>query len=522
MAPPSATRPGTPRRSRPDAGLARSVQVALAETGAIGSTTRQLSERLDRPEPELSALLEALAARAEVVRIGRGLWLLADYASLTERPDFVSPADYVERFRRENGVELGEYRGPITFSDNADRPFHRWWPYVQGFSAEFVAAVLRESGLPPGRTVLDPFCGSGTTLVEARRAGYRAVGVELLPPAALAARTKTRFELDGERLGEAARRTLARAGARPPGAPPFLRESARQFLPRTLAELTRLRNALPPGSAPLHEALRVAFGRSLVPVSRLRRSPCLGYGRPDADEYRDPFAEFGAAVAAMRDDLRDVRPERGRWGPPAAVLAEDARAVSLPEGSVDLAVTSPPYVNGMDYVNNYKLDLAWLGFAASYADLRRLRERLVACDNLGRAAVRPHLGTDDLPDPWLREVLEGIRLGVARKGSYRRDDAHGVVKRYFLDLRAVLERVYRALRPGGRFLLVVGDSLLAGTYVPGDLLTARLGADVGFRVAAVDVARSRRSGQRRSFSLRETVVALERPPGTGGGTARGR
>jgi hypothetical protein len=136
---------------------------------------------------------------------------------------------------------------------------------------------------------------------------------------------------------------------------------------------------------------------------------------------------------------------------------------------------------------------------------------MVACDNLGRAAIRPHLATEDVEDMWLREILQQIRSNVGRKRSYRRDDVHGVVKRYFLDLRPVLAGVYRALRPGGRLRLVVGDSLLAGTYVPGDLLTARLGSAVGFRIASVDVARRRWSGQRRSFPLRETIVTLERP-----------
>jgi DNA modification methylase len=450
-----------------------------------------------------------------VIRIGRGLWLLADFAELDRRRDFRDPGEYLERFSREHGVVLGNYVGPITFSDNADLPVHRWWPYVQGYSAEFVADVIGREGLAPGSTVLDPFAGSGTTLVEARKAGHRAVGYELLPPAALAARVKIRFEGNPERLATLGDRIVQRARHRLPGPSPFLRETARQFLPATLRRLTQLRDALPRDDTPESETVRVAFGRTLIPVSRLRRSPCLGYGRPDADEFRDPWAEFARALSDFSQDLRALREFRSSWGPPGQVWLRDARMVDLPPGSVDLAVTSPPYVNGMDYVNNYKLDLAWLGFARSYADLRRLRESMVACDNLGREAVRPYLGTDDVQDTWLREILQQIRNNVGRKQSYRREDAHGVVKRYFLDLRPVMVAVYRALRPGGRFRLVVGDSLLAGTYVPGDLLTARLGADVGFRIVSVDLARGRWSGQRRSFQLRETIVTLERPRAAG-------
>jgi len=172
-------------------------------------------------------------------------------------------------------------------------------------------------------------------------------------------------------------------------------------------------------------------------------------------------------------------------------------------------------VNGMDYVMNYKVDLAWLGYAHSYADLAKLRAAEVACDNLPRRETRAYLGIDDLPDPWLGEILPRIRDNVERHGSYRRDDAHAVVRRYFEDLVPVLRGVYRSLAPGARFVVVVGDSLLAGTYVPGDLLLARLGASLGFTIRSVEIARTRRSGQRRSFALRESVVTLERPRGAG-------
>ena len=174
-------------------------------------------------------------------------------------------------------------------------------------------------------------------------------------------------------------------------------------------------------------------------------------------------------------------------------------------------MTSPPYVNGMDYVMNYKVDLAWLGYARSYADLRALRGAEVACDNLPRTETAPFATIAGAPDPWLIEILQRIDRNVRAKGTYRRNDMHAVVHRYFADLLPVLRRVYDALAPGARFVVVVGDSLLAGVYVPGDLLLARIAAGQGFAIESVAVARSRRSGQRRSFALRESIVTLRRP-----------
>ncbi|MCI4339801.1 MAG: hypothetical protein L3J73_00835, partial [Thermoplasmata archaeon] len=486
---------------------------ALADTGAIGSTARQLAERLALPVPSVARDLERLSEGGRVLQIGRGLWILRAFERLDGRSDFTDPSIFTERFAAEGGVALGTYRGGITFSDNDAAPVHRWWPYVQGYSADFVADLLERSELPRGAIVFDPFSGSGTTAVEARRGGFSAIGTELLPPAVLAARVKTHFELDPATLAQAADRVVRRARAAPVGPPPFLRETPKHFAPSVLPQLLRLRDSLPSATTPVGRAVRLAFGRILIPASRLRRSPCLGYGAPEPKVAPDPFAMFLDGIAAMQEDLRELASHRRSWGPSPEIRERDARTVRLPKGKVGLAVTSPPYVNGMDYVMNYKLDLAWLGYARSYDDLVALRKAMVACDNLPRGDADEYLSLEDAPDPWLPEILGRIRANVARKGTYRRNDVHGIVKRYFSDLVPVLRRVYDALGPRGRFVLVVGDSLLAGVYVPGDLLLARIGASVGFSIESVEVARPRRSGQRRSFVLRESIVTLRKGSG---------
>jgi hypothetical protein len=166
----------------------------------------------------------------------------------------------------------------------------------------------------------------------------------------------------------------------------------------------------------------------------------------------------------------------------------------------------------MDYVMNYKIDLAWMDFIRSYEELAKLRSSMVACDNIPRGTASDHDPSERVrSDAWVKSVARSIGKNINTKGTYRRDDMGAIVTKYFDDLIPVIDNVYNSLKPGARFVVVNGDSLIAGTYVPGDTIFARLGAAAGFQVEALDVARARRSGQRRGFVLRESILTLRKP-----------
>ncbi|MEM2145991.1 MAG: hypothetical protein QW279_11565, partial [Candidatus Jordarchaeaceae archaeon] len=171
------------------------------------------------------------------------------------------------------------------------------------------------------------------------------------------------------------------------------------------------------------------------------------------------------------------------------------------------------YVNGMDYVTNYKIEMAWLGVDSvnirSYKDLRILRDEMVSCDNISKKSVKEFAEQPSkFNDEWLNEIVTDIHDRVTSKGNYRRSDMHLIVKKYFEDLYGAFEGVYKALKNNGRLVIVIGDSLIAGTYIPTDLLLARMCEQIGFNVEDIEIARDRRSGQRRDFKLRESIVTL--------------
>jgi len=177
----------------------------------------------------------------------------------------------------------------------------------------------------------------------------------------------------------------------------------------------------------------------------------------------------------------------------------------------DLVITSPPYMNGLDYVMNYKIEMGWLGFTNNHKDAKKIKNEMVVCDNVSKGLIRDFSSSNSqYTNDWLDNITEDIRNGIKRRGVYRRPDMPYIVAKYFDDLYKVMKKVVGSLRPGGRFVLVVGDSLIVDVYVPTDLILARIGCELGLDIEKIEKARNRRSGQIRSYRLRETILTLKK------------
>ncbi|MHA2141337.1 MAG: hypothetical protein ACXADC_07615 [Candidatus Thorarchaeota archaeon] len=477
----------------------------------IGITLRQIAQAIDEDLDVVEGCVQTLKERGDVVRMGRGLWVLKEYEQIENDPEFISPADYCVKFVDANGIHLSEYGGSdITFSANhyTEKKVQRWAPYVQGFSADFVDEMLLRYNIGPGQRVLDPFAGSGTVLVSAKIKGIDAIGVDLAPLMSFMARVKTEWNLDlneikGELEGlDWTQETNLRS-------PTFLKRWKSHFNAGVLRNLLILKQSILDVKQPkIKDLFRLAFSSILVDCSNLKRSPCLGYDRNKAVADNAPFILFREKVQDMIEDLGHVQ---GKRHGQVDVMTGDSRLIRYEPESIDIAITSPPYVNGLDYIINYKIEMAWLDMVESYDELGQLKNDMVACDNVSRSIIRGFSERSVIyEDDWVEAIADRIANMITSKKSYRRRDMHNVVRKYFDDVYQVFNNVYEGLKKGAHFAIVIGDSLIAGVYIPADLILARMGAAIGFTIDSVEVARSRRSGQRRSFKLRESIVILSK------------
>jgi DNA modification methylase len=386
---------------------------------------------------------------------------------------------------------------------------------VQGFSALFVQAIL-DTYKDEYRNcvVLDPFAGCGTVLVQAKLNGYKSKGTELNPLLQFIAHTKLNcWDISPAYLLKTYNSMRKDCISE---APSFLK-SASQFRAPVLRNLERIEGGIEAIRATtekqgkVKDLLRLAFSAILIDCSNLKRSPCLGYVKGKTVDDSGPFVLFNQKVHDIADDLGLIQQEYREFINTESEVVL-ANAINMKHRTkFDLVITSPPYMNGLDYVMNYKIEMGWLGFVHSQKNLKSIKDDMVVCDNVSKGLIRRFSETESgYTNDWLERIKDNIESGIKARGFYRRQDMPNIVSKYFDDLFSVMKNVVSSLKPGGRFVLVVGDSLIADVYVPTDLLLARVGLDLGLEIESIEKARERRSGQIRSYKLRESIVTLRK------------
>jgi 16S rRNA G966 N2-methylase RsmD len=277
----------------------------------------------------------------------------------------------------------------------------------------------------PGQRVLDPFCGSGTVLVEAMAAGRPAVGVDASPLAVLIAKVRsTVLDQPGRlRLVESAHAIADEASERArkrirPEIPVWARRETTRFFPHVALELLGLRELV---SATTEDAigvaLRACFSSILVKFMRL---PETGGDEPAQRIGRGMPSKFFAGRAEELAQSLAALAERTPAGTPAPQIhLGDARAIDLVAAeSCDLILSSPPYAGTYDYAEHHDVRFLWLG----------------------------------LP----REKFDRVQVGA------RSEDFGSPAKRWQQDRRRWLGEMGRVVKPGSIVVLEMGDGVVGG------------------------------------------------------------
>jgi DNA modification methylase len=418
-----------------------------------------------------------------------------------------------------------------------DRPVHDWYRFVLCFPPHLVRTYLDRFEVSPGQVVLDPFCGTGTTLVECQKRGVTGVGIERNPMAHFASQTKLNWAIDPDRLVADAENTGQRVES-------ILRSEQKQAErvryarngSASIAELLKLpaeaQALLLKGSIeaiPLHKVLllletiekgghpefrshsKLALAHVIVrDASNLHFGPEVGVGTPKPDS--PVISLWLKAVRGIANDLRGLGDLDTLTNSRVHLIdARNIRDVIEPR-SVDAVITSPPYPNEKDYTRATRLESVILGFIRNKLDLRTLKHGLLRSNtrNVYKSDDDDLAVTKNNEIQRIARSIEKQRVTLGKTSGFERLYAR-VTKLYFGGMARHLASLRPLLRPGARLAYLVGDqaSYLRVMIKTGDIL-ADIARSLGYSVEASDLFRTRfasATGER----LSENVLVLKWP-----------
>jgi SAM-dependent methyltransferase len=327
--------------------------------------------------------------------------------------------------------------------------------------------------------VLDPMAGSGTVLAVARSKGHYAIGVDIDPLAVLLAGVWTRT-IDPTEVNDKAGQVLDRAridfrpltsgNAYPIGSDEETRKFIRywfdDYARRQLTALSRAIRRV--HDEAIRDTLWCGFSRLIITKSAgASRAMDLSHSRPHrAFEYAPvkPFSRFLSAVKTVAANC--PHSGSGTVGPATVVKQGDARDMNVTSNSIDLVLTSPPYLNAIDYMRCSKFSLVWMGHTIE--ELRQIRS-----ESVGTEAS----SAQSLDAEWVKALIK--QLGLKPVLSTR-DQA--LLSRYVWDMGQAFKEVTRVLRTGGRAVYVVGDSTVRGTFIRNSSIVAAVAEEHGLRL----------------------------------------
>ncbi len=352
-------------------------------------------------------------------------------------------------------------------------------PFPARMAPEIALNALADCKAP--LRVLDPMAGSGTVLAVARSKGHRAIGMDLDPLAVLLAGVWTRTVDAGQVLDKAVE-TLHQAKAAFRALPARLAypvrsdEETRGFIrywfdPYARRQLAALSSRIVQVPNPVtRDVLWCAFSRLIITKSAgASLAMDLSHSRPHRKYTRAPLKPFNRFLSAI-DIVVSNCPQVGESavGPIAVVKQGDARKLGVENHSIDLVLTSPPYLNAIDYMRCSKFSLVWMGHTVS--ELRRIRTLSVGTE----ASTEQAVSAD-----WVKTLIKQLMLKPVLSN---RDNA--LLAQYVWDMGHAMSEVSRVLRTGGRAVYVVGDSTVRGTFIRNSSIVAAVAQEHGLNLTS--------------------------------------
>jgi hypothetical protein len=342
-----------------------------------------------------------------------------------------------------------EMVGLATHESSSHEPLHRWLPYRQGFAPELVREFLKNAEVENG-VILDPFSGSGTTVIECSRENIPAVGIEALGSIAF---------LSSVRLNN------------------------------KNVELV----SFPEGEKDaeiVYSTADTALHRAAVLMAQSRTVKGDGSPRKNCEPFEQLLSE---CTGLINEDLKHLPDPCGK------IIQGDARMIPLADNSVGGILTSPPYLSRYDYTKVVR-PVEQLYYGTNY----NKEGRSVQLRAHHKAYFRKWKGR---PNPAVVEVCDRLNESGKKREA-------GAVRSYFEDMEMVLAESMRVLQVGAPLVMVVAGALFAKEYVPSDIIIAEICSEMGFEIEEIlrlrEFGMGKRLGDLDNIAPREVILSVRK------------
>lgn len=408
-----------------------------------------------------------------------------------------------------------------TARDNMSSPVHNWYKFTAGFSYKFIDEIIDKSSTSIG-CIYEPFAGCGTTLVEAQKRGIYSIGNESQQLMCDIINAKLNWDVNSTKclgyLNQLEDYVNARSGLgiTEKECHPLL---ATLYDAKTLDVLYLIRDAIEDITDNKYRLfLQLALSQTLHKVALhpiavpyiVRSKKIIHSGHA--------WEKFSSIVCQMLEDL-EMFPTKERL---AVVYHADSRLRNdrIDEESCDLCITSPPYLNNLDYGEVSKVHTHFFEITKDWNDItNKVRKHLVTGATTHYRDCDFHL--DEFSQTEFAMANRGLmhelteRFGLLQnlcKDRKGKKSFHILMMHYFEDMYHVLKEMRRILKPNSKAYLILGDSAPYGVYTPTTQFLGEIAQSVGFGDYSIYKIRSRghkwNIKTRHNIELSENILVL--------------
>lgn len=402
----------------------------------------------------------------------------------------------------------------VTFASSMNIPFQRWYPYIEGYSPNFVLNIINQY-CPNPTLVYEPFAGTGTTLFAADSIGCDCEYSEINPLLRyiieiklriLSLEPKTRTALAQQLQDYSDRITQELSGYAPSRDLSTNYQQtfgqSKYFNDDTYDKILRLRtyiDNITVDNADIANLLTIATLSSLVPTSLLKKQGDVRYKNEKELKAMPVFDEFlRERINIISEDLFHYHYQLNAHQKMICKNAKEIGTVKVTK-KFSSVITSPPYLNGTNYFRNTKLELWFLRQLTTKEDLRSYRDAVLTS---GINDVKLNTGkANSISDSLLAHTINELR-----QRSYDRR-IQEMVSCYFDEMFTLFAGLTKHLETGACVAIDIGDSVFAGVHVKTDDILINILDSLGYKFQEKVLLRNRRSHNGQLLS--QVLIVLE-------------